>query len=493
MSWQRIFFQLSIALLGLSAWGNTSYDPDLGWHLFGGAWIVAHQQLPFEDFINAFRLFWHDYHWLAQIMLYAIFKVAELDGLRFLVGITGALLGLILFSIANKTNRSEANPLRSFFWAALGLMIIRPYLLPRPQIFSFLIIAAILSCLLSAPRRRHLLAALAGALCCINMHVNWILIPLIWFSMRVIPAFLLKRERLFSSIGFSLLIFVGFSDPYVFIFQDPWIAYRLLIDYATLSPELQKEIGEMRSIYQATAKEIVMISAFIFTGSCSLIKGHVKEQSSTISLFFFGSILLFSMLKFMPIFAIFALPAAIIGTVEIESLLLKRRSALPPRIAYFATVTSLIVCSLLATIGSPFLYDSNRNLWAFLPRQECERIAEISPVSQDKQNPVRILTHFNEGGWCRWFAFQRNPSAQILVTTDGRTQDFPEDMLRQSFEIFEGRGNWIKSLEEWQPDYALVPRISSFTDILGKAPEWQLLSESRFHKLFAAAPKDAHD
>ncbi|MCB0318971.1 MAG: hypothetical protein KDD56_09455, partial [Bdellovibrionales bacterium] len=61
-------------LSGLCFWSRPPYDPDLGWHLNGGAWILnnlsqgnnLNQALPSFDFINSFNPIWHDYHWLGQ-------------------------------------------------------------------------------------------------------------------------------------------------------------------------------------------------------------------------------------------------------------------------------------------------------------------------------------------------------------------------------------------------------------------------------------------
>lgn len=474
----------AIVLLGLSAWGNTAYDPDLGWHLFGGAWITEHGELPFADTINIFRPFWHDYHWMAEVILYSLFRLGNLDALRVLSGVVGALLGLTLFEIAERVSEDGPRPVRSFVLSSVALTIIRPYLLPRPQIFSFLIIAWFLYLTLKKPERSDLLRALVLTMLCVNMHVNWIMLPILWVVTRVFRCAACENGAVrWTDGGFFLLVAVGCTDPYAFITGNWLIAYRLLFEYALIPVEVQRNIGEMRSILQATRVELLAIAPLCFLGFVSLATFRDKRTWHLMALFIFAVMLAATSLKFLPLFAIFSLPAAVRGVKVLDLKFAAVVSRATARYAPLIGGIAFVVIALLAAIGAPLWYDSNRNLWAFLPRAECEEAA-LRAERAKLGRPFVVLTHFNEGGWCRWFAYEKRPDVDLRVTTDGRTQDIAPKLILDSFDLYDGHSSGEVTLRDWRPDAVLVPLDAPLATILARQNYWATVSESRYHRLY---------
>ena len=112
-------FVLSIVaiLSGLCFWQRPPHDPDLGWHLSGGAWIweklsngiPLNQALPSFDFINSFNPIWHDYHWLGQIVLFYIYDKIGYTGLHIVFAIFMALVCLSVLSIYSKCIKGNSN------------------------------------------------------------------------------------------------------------------------------------------------------------------------------------------------------------------------------------------------------------------------------------------------------------------------------------------------------------------------------------------------
>lgn len=483
---QRILFQLSAFLLGLSAWGNSSFDPDLGWHLFGGSWITSHGQLPTVDFINLFRPFWHDYHWLGQIILFSFYDFGGLDALRFLQGIVGGLLGLLIFSVAEKSALSSPQPIRTFALTAISVLIVRPYLFPRPQIFTFVLIAWIVGILIERPARFQIVSVLFAAVLCLNLHVNWVVMPVLWFATRTLPAFL-YRESFFRSLGgLALLCVVGLSDPYALITGEPLINYTLLQEYAALPTELRGSIGEMRRFSQATMSELFLFFALFIPTIFATRSPKGRERSVALATASVGIVLVCSMLKFLPIFAILSIPAATRGMIVIEAMVSRQRQILSRRIQQFLAVIVLAVSLALVVVGSPFLFNSNRNLFIFLPQAACESAGLYAFESANLSKPLRVLTHFNDGGWCRWFAFARHPEVDLRVTTDGRTQDISNALVMKSFELYALGEGWEQTLSDWSPDLALVPKATPLAAVLRDRLAWPIVSESPFHYLFRA-------
>lgn len=481
---QRILFQLSAFLLGLSAWGNSSFDPDLGWHLFGGSWITSHGQLPTTDFINLFRPFWHDYHWLAQIILFSFYDFGGLDALRFLQGMVGGLLGLLIFSVAEKSALNSPQPIRTFALTAISVLIVRPYLFPRPQIFTFLLIAWIVGILIERPARFQIISVLFATVLCLNLHVNWVVLPVLWFATRTLPAFFYRESFVCSLGGLALLCAVGLSDPYALIRGEPLINYQLLQDYAALPTGLRESIGEMRRFSQATMSELILFFALLIPTIFAARSPRNRERTVALATASVGIVLACSMLKFLPIFAILSIPAATRGMVVVEAKV--SRQVISPRIQQFLAVIVLVVSFSLDIVGSPFLFNSNRNLFVFLPRAACESAAQYALENASQGKPLRVLTHFNDGGWCRWFAFARHPEADLRVTTDGRTQDIPSALVMKSFELYALGEGWEQTLNDWSPELALVPKATPLAATLRDRLAWPIVSESPFHYLFRA-------
>jgi hypothetical protein len=90
------------------------------------------------------------------------------------------------------------------------------------------------------------------------------------------------------------------------------------------------------------------------------------------------------------------------------------------------------------------------------PYTMCAKLAAI-PVKKDSERAhVRILTHFNHGGWCKFALWETNPGLPYRVTTDNRTQGVPAYHYEDSFDLFGVRGNWIDTLRNWSPELAVV-------------------------------------
>jgi len=75
-----VVFILSLRLLS---------DPDLGFHLNAGKWIIENFSFPVKDTFT-FTAIQNDYidlHWLFQVFIFIVFKITSYNGLSILVAI----------------------------------------------------------------------------------------------------------------------------------------------------------------------------------------------------------------------------------------------------------------------------------------------------------------------------------------------------------------------------------------------------------------------
>ncbi len=153
------------------------FDPDIGWHLAAGKWIVEQGTLPATDPFSQYGQGkeWVAYSWLFELLVYGLVKLFGDFGLVIYVavlttGITTALLLLI--------RKLEPNPGFVIGLTALGLMAMAPSLMtPRPWLFSLLFFIIELDILLSVHREnnsRYLLMLPVLFMVWANLHIQFI-------------------------------------------------------------------------------------------------------------------------------------------------------------------------------------------------------------------------------------------------------------------------------------------------------------------------------
>jgi len=148
----------ALALAGFVAGLFPIFDGDLFWHLASGRWIVENGAVPRLDpfRFSASALPWIDHEWLFQIAVYALERVAGLDGVIVARAAALAGFGLLLHAVAARGGLGAG--LAGF--VALGAVLgVRPRFLDRPEIVTLFAVVLLLAGL----ERRATRAAGEGA------------------------------------------------------------------------------------------------------------------------------------------------------------------------------------------------------------------------------------------------------------------------------------------------------------------------------------------
>ena len=134
-----LFASLYFVIVIISMTPNVATDPDIGWHLSAGQWMVEHGTVPTTD---PFSLYgkgkpWVAYSWLFELMVYGLVQAFGMAGLvvyttGLALGITSALLLLI--------SKIEQNAGIAIGLTALGIFALAPLLqTPRPWFLSIML------------------------------------------------------------------------------------------------------------------------------------------------------------------------------------------------------------------------------------------------------------------------------------------------------------------------------------------------------------------
>ena len=483
-----ILLYLFAIIQGLHLWTSSVLDPDLGWQLFGGAWLLDHGAVPDHDPINSLSPFWHNYHWLAQLLLIFAYESGGYLYLKVLLGLVAAYLFKIILDICViKIGRKKPILLLLVFF--LGATLLVSFVTSiRPQIFSLLIIALVLRRLIQPITNWEIpyifLLTVIGA----NIHVYWCFIPILWVLYRLVPQLIRRKVPSSSALLTTILLSLcGFLTPY------GWRSYELLWEYLNIDPFLRSTIHEFRPSLGLGGYTPALILLCIAVAVRTFRTRYALARASDFGAILLGFALALKSIKFISLFSIFSIPFLIrpagVALRKYAPSLFREELALTKIL-----LIGLFGVSLYSTIVPiPTAQEIEKPLRWRYPVDACEKLAELKLTKQPERDHVRILTHFDHGGWCRWAIFQKDPTLDYRVTTDGRTQYVPIEYYRWSFSLFELEKGWQRTLKSWAPDAIVVGLNSALAQGLELYPEWDKVYSDKNFAIFLPGPEAANE
>lgn len=122
---------------------------DFWWHVKAGEWIFNHQALPGVDVFSWYAaengIHWMPQEWLSEVVFYIVHHFFGNGGI-FILSLCAALSMMTLIFLRNKRG-IQNNILLSMLLLLPGIKLFSTYFYGRPQIFSFFLLFAALSCL----------------------------------------------------------------------------------------------------------------------------------------------------------------------------------------------------------------------------------------------------------------------------------------------------------------------------------------------------------
>ena len=468
-----------IILTGLLFWFRPIIDPDLGWHLFGGATIVdqiaaqglsASTIVPQGDPLNSFSNFWHDYHWLSQLLLYGVYLVGSYPALQWLLVVCSCLILITLgHTIVYLISKGRAGGSTQGTLVALALILLPTWQFlftvasVRPQFIAILLLAIAQLLLLKRSKLElPILFLLAAAT--VNMHVYWVFIPFLWLCYRIVPRGL--GDHSYSSLyvwgGAFLLGAAGLVSPYGIFAPNLSLAsaldnYALIWDYLFAQDSILKSIAEFRPLFSTGGTTpVLFVIVAIFVARFISVRA-IKMHPAKFVAFAVSAYLGFSSIKYLGIFAVLAIPflCEIYNNSTVEPSRFGKflnRYALQVNLSVFAIV--FYVALQMPAAKAP----QSEQMEEMLPLRSCGKIPSLGLSPTGGRDHVRVLTHFNDGGWCRWAIYLADPKYPAQVTTDGRTQGVPVKQISDAIDTMYGNREWKMTLAKWRPDLFLIPK-----------------------------------
>lgn len=479
-------FTASAVALGLRALPRY----DLGWHVAGGLWMLQSGQLPERDPFGAAGSFWLCYSWLFEFGAALLYRAAGFVGLQLL---QMCLILLTVWAVLSAVGikvlgnpavyRRRSSTLRLLAALAAALFFCSPGLYLRPQLVSLLFFAI----MLRKAEQRRLHPAWGVPLICLwaNLHILWILAPVVVVLYRRTPAALL----------WSLL--PGFCTPYGWrLFEGMYqyafshrIAYSLITEFERLTPEF----GLLFWLY-ALLSGLLLLSA-----PRAVQSGHIPLLLLALGC----AAAAFLRIKYLPFFGVaapallarLALSSAAGANAALEPAVedsTAHRSETNSRTAgsggWQAAILYLSAALLLAVLLSTAVLP-------FYPPPLSARDAELLRLSRRAAaeyctGDTRVFAHFDDGGWLAlgfMLAAERSRTPlRCRSLIDGRTLVMGERRLLDYREIVTGTMNRCAILERWGAELAIVARSDLLHDMLTETPapscrtKWRELQGGRF-------------
>ncbi len=446
-------------------------DPDLGFHLNAGRWILENLSFPTKDTFTytSTQNDYIDLHWLFQVIIFFVYAISGYNGLSILVVILSVVLLFLLF----KRNRILGIPLYfSCILFLMGFLIIEPRIVLRPEMFTFIFISIILLVLDNYYYRNikqlYFLPVLMLVWC--NMHSLFIL------GFALTGAYFISlwlKERKFDKYFFVYMFFsfaVCIINPY--FFKGFTFPLELFTRFDS-SNIFNQHLEEFRSFFQLDLfvfKNILFL-IFIFLVLLSFLLTIRKRKLHELLLLSIFLYLAFISIRNISLFTIIAIP--ILGnslTSITESVKIKFKYFnwnFVKKLIYFIFIIIPLLLILRLFTNSYYATTNSVNKTGIGIDNNVQPLNACEFIKTNKLNG-RIINSLGYGGWLAW-------STQQPVFIDGRLEVIKEALYNDVVESW--NGGLSKLISKYNPDIIIYnySKYYPWTTQLSEMADWRLI------------------
>jgi len=466
-------------------------DPDIGWHVATGLWMIEHGTVPYPDPFASTGGTWIAYSWLPEVVYAAIFKWRGFFGLQILqlLSILVSMFSLVFLvdSAASRLERAGVvgRPLR--LARAVTYVLLIPTLTLvwhlRPQVLSLACFAVFLGWRERGEDRLRFLVPLA--ILWLNIHIYWV------FMLLILAGGLLAgrtptlrgRAELFTRL--MLLGACVLANPYGVEH------FYVLFQYAFQHSDAYRLITEFQPIYRQDWLIPVLFCCWLVLALPSM--GAAARRSGISELCLFGAFMIAGILqlKYLPIFALFVTPWVVeslarfftqrfngsepeedsatsgsgdigMATAEAAAGLSTGQREVPARpLQWLNLGLGLLVFGCLA-----LNYQSEREVLLERQQQILKMTRAIVMEGAPNRRRCVIFSDFNDSGWvilASYLTRTQASSAQIdecRVAIDGRTLVTGGQRMNEYAKLQSSPKDFAEIIRDWQVSDFLLDRES---------------------------------
>lgn len=455
-------------------------DTDTWWHLRSGRYIVESGQIPFKDPFSytVSGKPWIDHGWLAQVLLFGIYRLSGVAGLALCL----ALVVVLAFWFVYR--QCEGNIYVRAFALVLAALASALFWIARPQILSFLLASIFLYVLYLYKRRgiNRLYVLPILMILWVNLHGGFIIGSIVMgvyiigeMANNVLglgTAPILRRRQIIVLVATTAIsVVAGLFNPNT---------YKMLT-----YPFFTVGIGALREYIQEwSSPDFHQLYQQPFLWMLFILIAAVALSRFRIDFTDLFLVVVFGYMSFIAVrnVALFALVAAPVlarhseSTLQqlldsfrlrtpwghwIDRLLGKQFPVGPVMIAVNWSLLLLLLLAALATAAQPLL-----------PAYSEKKMAETLPVDavdfiEENQMPRELFNSYNWGGYVIW---RLHPEYPVFI--DGRTDLYDDPFIRRYLRASLARGDWRETLDEYGVNTILTERGTDLANVLRYIDEW---------------------
>jgi len=439
---RRVFFVLGILALiyALFAGLRTVSDFDLGWQMATGRWIVQHHSIPSVDVLSYTVA---GQPWLYPIGAGLIFYAAYLLGGYALISwiTAAACVGTIALLLRKNTACGAAV-------AILAVPVISLRVLPRADLFSVVLFAALISVLWEQHRtgRARLWPIPLLMFAWVNLHLGFIAgLGLITAYVMTEALEMMLREQRAAAIQRLRRAFPWLAAGVLATLVNPWGwgIYRAIL----LQRQVEKEhvyllaewvklpltwsaVASSLSLRQSGGTIYVLLGIAVIAAAFALIRGQLGAAIMLLGASYVAA-------RYVRLGAVFACVVVVVGGPVLSELFsrLGLRIEMPrARSAAAAVVAALAIlvavrCYDLASNRYYLLGSSNGNFGAGLSWWFPERASQFIEVHNP---PGEVFDSYDEGGFLSW---RLGPERRVAI--DGRDPLYGVQRMEQNAKLLQ--------------------------------------------------------
>jgi hypothetical protein len=448
-----------------------SIDSDLGRHLTIGGYILEHHQTPTTDIFSYTKNGESrpPYEWLAQIFFAFAYRILNLDGVVLLTSLVIASSFTLVY--ADSTRRSRL-PVTAMLLAILATAAGSIHWLPRPHIFTFLLLALWVERLerLRNGEKIPLWQFPLIMLCWANLHGGFLFGMLAWAAYITgwVVDHWLKRESATAEIGKKLLIVGALSLVASCITPDGWGNWQAMMGNSSLYI-LSQTVETMSPNFRQPG--MIPFLILLILSVLPPVLDRFRLPASHMFLLAGFATLSLLMARNIPLFAICAVPILAVFArrmlnqlpvwMKIESRLGEIESSLR---GYFWSVAGVFSAVVLF---SYYQLQINSSLNKF-----AERVFPVRAVNWLESHP-QAGNMFNEFNWGGYLLHRLWPDQLVFI--DSQTDFYGEALARDYNQIINAQNDWETKLKKYDIDWVIVAGDAPLALALETKYNWQIL------------------
>ena len=470
--WPLLLTSLLVFILSL----RQLSDPDLGFHLKYGKWIVTHLQVPFYD-QSTYTVSGHPYvdlHWLFQVILYTVYSLTGYPGLSILV----CLLSISLFLLLLLRQEMYRIPLSiTSIVLFIAYLIIDPRIAPRPEMFTFLFLTCTFLLLDRYYDRRsnklYLLPVIMLFWC--NMHALFVL-GLLVITIYFVSIFIRDKKPDLVLLAWLIISFlVCFINPYgIKSFSLP-LELLTRFDPGNIFNQHIQEFLPFFAQPQFVVRDYLFLILAGMTILLTTLTYRNRKPHEIILVFLFGFLAIGS-IRNIPLFVLAAIPIISREINEISA----RIRILPKSLASGIYILMLLLplAIIPRLITNAWYMNNNSFNKTGMGINASHQPVQAADFLVRNHLDGRILNSIGFGGWLSWALPQP-------VFIDGRLEVIKEDLYEELTRSW--KGELPDLIMKYHPSLIVYNYLKYYpwTLQLREMSDWRLIYSDGLTAIFA--------